>query len=258
MAFWDDGYGGNMGCKDNKIYNNTVVMPSDGRWALNMINSSTGNEIINNILLHRGSRGGLEIDASSMEGLNADYNILSKVSYAENWISLEQWQSQSGQDQNSFSAEEAELFVGSGDYHLKENSAALDKGMNLADVLSDIDGDSRPAGTATDIGADELAVTAINHERSGKQPGDIELLGNYPNPFNASTVIKYYLAKPATVKLKVYDLRGRSIATLQKEAGGVGLQRILFDASALTSGVYFYRLFIRNNRTKSGRMCLVK
>ncbi len=63
------------------IYFNTVVMPSNGRWALNMINASTGNTIKNNILIHLGSRGGIETDSSSLPGLVSNHNILDKISF---------------------------------------------------------------------------------------------------------------------------------------------------------------------------------
>ena len=69
-----------------------------------------------------------------------------------------------------------------------------------------------------------------------------ELSNNYPNPFNPVTRIKYEIANSENVKLKVYDILGKEVANLvdaQKEAGRY---EILFDASSLASGIYFYRL----------------
>ena len=227
MAFWDDGYGQNMGCKDNKICNNTVVMPSDGRWALNMINNSTGNVILNNILLHRGSRGGLEIDASSMDGLISDFNIQTLISFSENWISLEQWQSLSGMDQHSFSALETTLFVGANNYHLKENAPALDKGTNLPYVLSDMDGDARPSGAATDIGADELIIATLHLHGFEKKMRRLPSTDIYPHSSNRVT--ESYQHNPTAVNPKIYGQHRRTIASLQKETGRRGLHGILIN-----------------------------
>ena len=71
----------------------------------------------------------------------------------------------------------------------------------------------------------------------------IQLLGNYPNPFNPSTQIAFELSVPARVQLEVYDIQGRKIAELL--SGNVlpaGRHEQLFDAGRLSSGTYFYRL----------------
>lgn len=75
-------------------------------------------------------------------------------------------------------------------------------------------------------------------------PGDeaIYLYQNYPNPFNPSTTIRFYLAEPGMVSLTVYDLLGRRVTTLLDDRLENGSQTIEFDASALSSGVYIYRL----------------
>jgi hypothetical protein len=65
---------------------------------------------------------------------------------------------------------------------------------------------------------------------------------NYPNPFNPTTQINYTLEKPGFVNLKVYDLLGRLIATLINEQQNSGVHTINFDASNLSSGVYFYQI----------------
>ena len=65
---------------------------------------------------------------------------------------------------------------------------------------------------------------------------------NYPNPFNPTTVISYQLPESANVKLKVYDVLGNEIAELVNENKAAGFYSIEFNASGLSSGIYFYSL----------------
>ncbi len=73
-------------------------------------------------------------------------------------------------------------------------------------------------------------------------PAEFSLQQNYPNPFNPSTTINYTVAEESIVSLKVYDLLGREIAELVNNELEAGNYTINFDASQLTSGIYFYTL----------------
>lgn len=85
-------------------------------------------------------------------------------------------------------------------------------------------------------------VTEVE-EASTRVPMSYALYQNYPNPFNPQTTISYSLPQASTVTLKVYDLIGREVAVLmQNERKGLGNYEISFDASNLSSGVYFYKL----------------
>lgn len=68
------------------------------------------------------------------------------------------------------------------------------------------------------------------------------LLGNYPNPFNSTTRIVYQLSTNSEVKLEIYNLLGQKIATLVNKQQEAGIYSVTWDASDLSSGVYFSKL----------------
>jgi subtilisin-like proprotein convertase family protein len=92
---------------------------------------------------------------------------------------------------------------------------------------------------------------------SAEIPSKFELAQNYPNPFNPTTSIKFALPKSGFVTLKVYDIVGKEVATLVSEQLAAGTYEHNFDASALSSGVYFYRIDA-GNFTEIKKMMLVK
>jgi hypothetical protein len=73
-------------------------------------------------------------------------------------------------------------------------------------------------------------------------PAVTTLAQNYPNPFNATTKISYDLATSGNVSLKVYDISGRLVETLVDRYQEAGSQTASWDASGVSSGVYFYKL----------------
>jgi Secretion system C-terminal sorting domain/Bacterial Ig domain len=73
-------------------------------------------------------------------------------------------------------------------------------------------------------------------------PKEVLLAQNYPNPFNPSTNIKFDLPKSSEVRLNVLDMLGREVSVLVSGEIEAGYHEVRFDASGLSSGVYFYRL----------------
>lgn len=73
-------------------------------------------------------------------------------------------------------------------------------------------------------------------------PKTFELSQNFPNPFNPSTQIRYAVPQISEVRLDVYNMIGQRVATLVNEEKLPGNYSIDFDASTLSSGIYFYRL----------------
>ncbi len=73
-------------------------------------------------------------------------------------------------------------------------------------------------------------------------PGKTELVQNFPNPFNPSTEISFKLKEATNVKLQVYDITGKQMVTLIDHYLTAGSHSVPFNASSLSSGVYFYQL----------------
>ncbi len=80
---------------------------------------------------------------------------------------------------------------------------------------------------------------------------------NYPNPFNPQTTIHWSIPTDNNVKLKVYDIEGKEIATLVDGQRNAGEYNTIFDAASLASGVYFYRMQA-GNYVNTGKMILMK
>ncbi|HEY6626557.1 MAG TPA: T9SS type A sorting domain-containing protein, partial [Ignavibacteriaceae bacterium] len=88
-------------------------------------------------------------------------------------------------------------------------------------------------------------------------PTEFVLSQNYPNPFNPSTRINYFVPKESFVSIKVYDFLGREVMALVNESRAVGSYEMVFDASNLPSGTYFYTL-IAENYSSTKKMILIK
>jgi hypothetical protein len=160
IAGWDDGDGNEFGTMNNRILGNTIVQPSNGRFAISLLNGSTGNLIRDNILLHLGSRGSISADPTSQPGLSSDYNVVVNVfSDDDVFFTLAQWRG-FGFDAHSLIGTASALFVdlANNDYHLSATSAARDVGVAHVDLPVDRDGVTRPQGSGVDVGAYERAT----------------------------------------------------------------------------------------------------
>jgi len=100
-------------------------------------------------------------------------------------------------------------------------------------------------------------VTTSVESRLDEVPTYTTLLQSYPNPFNPTTNIKFYLGQRGYVTLTVYDVKGREVAKLVDTVLSAGEHQIKFDGKGLSNGVYFYQL--RNGRfIESKRFVLLK
>jgi hypothetical protein len=98
-------------------------------------------------------------------------------------------------------------------------------------------------GNGIELVSPQTSTTAVTIGHN--VPSDFALRQNYPNPFNPSTTITYDLSVRGSVSLKIYDALGRDIAILVNKEQAAGTYEVPFYARNLTSGVYFYRLQIR-------------
>jgi hypothetical protein len=155
-----------------------------------------------------------------------------------------------------------------GDYHLQAlicgdqfDSPVVDAGSpeyadslvacewGLGTELSDMGayGGGAPA-SPTAIGDDDAIVAT---------PSEFFVVSNYPNPFNATTTIRYQLPEASQVTIDIYDHLGRKVTTLVNETKSAGDHNVEWNASNVASGLYFYRIQADNYEV-TRKMALLK
>ena len=103
---------------------------------------------------------------------------------------------------------------------------------------------------------DRLSAAGVN-DKGSIIDNAFKLYPNYPNPFNPETNLSFTLSRGTFVTLKVYDLLGNEIKTILNEYKNPGYYTEKFDASAISSGIYFYKI-TAGNYTSTGKMILLK
>ena len=86
----------------------------------------------------------------------------------------------------------------------------------------------------------DISVTDIGENDS--KPALYKLYDNYPNPFNPSTTLRYYLPEASLISIKIYDTVGKNVAVLVNEVKTAGTHQIEFNAVGLSSGIYYYSI----------------
>jgi len=99
-------------------------------------------------------------------------------------------------------------------------------------------------------------ITGLNNN-TGEIIGTFKLFDNYPNPFNSTTTIKYNIPQSGIVTLKIFDINGKLVKTLVNGYQQKGQYVINFNASELSSGIYFYQLST-NQFTQTKKMIYMK
>jgi hypothetical protein len=125
-----------------------------------------------------------------------------------------------------------------------------DKMGDYFDMYSDESG-AHLAWAATFNGEQDVYYSLITPSYVGIADSDagspVMLLQNFPNPFKEQTTIRYQLPEKSNVTLHVFTVSGREVASLVNETQDAGMHQVVFDASGLDSGVYYYRLQTENS-----------
>jgi hypothetical protein len=141
------------------------------------------------------------------------------------------------------------------------------EGTTTADANGNFAWTGTPAGpfvTATAADAhgntspfsNPVAATGVE-ENDAVNPSGFYLCRNFPNPFNPETAIRFSVAEPCRVVLKVFDVRGSEVSTPADGKYNAGEHEVRFDASGLAAGIYFYRVRA-GGFTAAGKMVFVK
>lgn len=105
-------------------------------------------------------------------------------------------------------------------------------------------------------------VTTSDTNERVEIPTEFAIYGNYPNPFNPTTNIRFDLPENANVRIEIVDVLGRNVMTVSPMAMSAGSNKIItVDAAKLSSGVYFYKLIAEgsnNTFVKSSKFTLLK
>ncbi|MEO8513323.1 MAG: T9SS type A sorting domain-containing protein [Ignavibacteria bacterium] len=103
----------------------------------------------------------------------------------------------------------------------------------------------------------EFTLTTRSANITNNTPYEFALSQNYPNPFNPSTVLSYSISKDGPVSLKVFNNAGQQVAELVNTNQSAGIYNVEFNASSLSSGIYFYTIKAADF-TATKKMILVK
>jgi hypothetical protein len=193
--------------------------------------------------------------------------FVNQVSYTMNIVTTELPDGDMGVPYN----QTIEARGGTGQYTFTLHDGALPDGLTLDENTGVLSGTPGADGTYdftirctdttpyTDDQEYSVVISPIldTEEDEILEPSRFALVGNYPNPFNNSTVIKFRLGEPATVRLEVFSLLGQRLATLVDRRMDSGEHETVWNADAVSSGVYFYRL-TAGSSSQVRKMTLIK
>ena len=244
-----------LGTQVNLIENNTIVGNTalSGTAGIASIYSATL-VIRNNIIWGNTSPGNVQIELYSSGIATATYNDVQGGFTGTGNINL------------------YPQFADS-NFILLNSSPCIDAGDTAA-AYNDVENSSTPGfakfpskGTLrNDMGAyggmlsSLIAYTrVININKQGSEiPEGYKLEQNYPNPFNPVTIINWEMPLAGNVKISVYDIEGKEAALLVNEYKQAGSYSLDFNASSLSSGVYFYKLTFVDPTRRTGSFIDVK
>ncbi len=146
-------------------------------------------------------------------------------------------------------------------YHGKGVTDAAGKAEIVFDPPFDTEGDAEIIISGYNCKPTEFTLIIDNTLSIfpvGQLPLQTTLVGNYPNPFNPNTVIRYQLSAASDIQLTVYNMLGQKVQTLVNGRQNGGKYSVPFDANDLASGVYLYRLSTGNGAVLTKKMILIR
>lgn len=188
---------GAVASRENTIANNTIVMRSDGGWALNITHAGcVSNEVMNNVLYNNHSwRGSILISDPAPIGFQSDHNVVVNsfsIDGGNDRVDFATWRAE-GYGSNSTLSTPSALFVGyPTNCHLMSGAPAIDAGTPVPVVTNDMDGVARPldgnndAIPEWDIGAYEFVHLLADSDRDGMLDQDEITAGS--NPVDAGDI----------------------------------------------------------------------
>jgi hypothetical protein len=118
-----------------------------------------------------------------------------------------------------------------------------------------------PVGSTATVrvvfGGGNSLLGTLERDMAAPVAREYRLEQNYPNPFNPSTTIRFTIPNTENVQLDVFDMLGRKVATLVNQRLAAGTYTVQFNASQLSSGMYFYRISAGNFK-QAMKMMLIK
>ena len=262
--------GGGIYCLTNAnpvLINNTIAYNSAGSGGGIYYDSNSDGICINNILFGNTASTGNQVYLldNASDPIFAYCDIQNGVNGFGGSGSGSNY---SGLYENNIDSDPLFLPVPVGKYILSNYSQCIGAGIDSIEIAGDwyqappfcimINPRPSPSGTMPDIGACENTLgspTDVGQELV--TPTEFALSQNYPNPFNPSTTISWQSPVSSQITLKVYDLLGNEIAILVDENKPAGKYEVEFNASSLTSGVYFYQLKA-GNIIQTRKMILIR
>lgn len=141
-------------------------------------------------------------------------------------------------------------------FDLKNGKIYIYKKYNYTEVMIvDLNDELAKGNTLVKL-EDYFKMTGIKF-KSSNVPDKFNLSQNYPNPFNPATTIEFSIPQASKVKLIVFDTIGNTVTTLVNKEMNAGYHQINWNACRLSSGIYFYRIRVRDF-TKTKKLILIK
>ncbi len=232
-----------------KIYNNTIIVPSDGRWGILVKNGANINtEIYNNIIINQHAWRGC-IAAESTSQFKSDYNVLNDKMSATgdgSAITLAAWQNLGFDNNSQLAGSLASIFINTGanNYQLTTNSQAIDAGTNTVSSIVNVDlnGHVRPAGADYDIGAYEANSTL--------SIDDISLVEMkiFPNPTSDYFLLTYDNTQNTIKSIDLIDLNGKQIKSFSNHQ--------LLQVNTTSKGLYILKIQLDNSKILSKKVMI--